>query len=251
MHQCKAHAAGQAAPAWGSLPAMPHTTPGSAPGPAPRHGTGSPPRRRTATAQRRTALVMLACAAPLLLAAQWLRLDVQDGHWLLRAAGTPVDLAGHAQAGWQALQRATGACQAVQQLPADSAGWQATRQALAAFSPPASQGARPLQLLAQAQPDGSQWLLAEVVWDAAPAAPPAAAAATAPLDPAIVVLQARPGQAPQVHPRGVWSGDTGPWLAPVFIRRWLQQAVPALPPALVLCLQPQWPVFSGAGVPPR
>ena len=87
-----------------------------------------------------------------------------------------------------------------------------------------------------------------MVWDGpgAPGAPPAGGAAgpaIAPLDPAIVALhQVATGL--QVQTESVWSGDTGPWAAPVFIRRWLRQQVPALPASLVVCLDPQWPVFG-------
>jgi hypothetical protein len=48
----------------------------------------------------------------------------------------------------------------------------------------------------------------------------------------------------QVQDSGVWSGDTGPWHAPVFIRGWLRHQLPAMPAALVQCLDPQWPVFA-------
>ena len=73
-----------------------------------------------------------------------------------------------------------------------------------------------------------------MVWDRAAAGTDANAA---PLDPAIVPLR-RSGAALQVQTTGVWSGDTGPWAAPPFIRRWLQQQVPAMPAALALCLDP-------------
>jgi hypothetical protein len=144
-----------------------------------------------------------------------------------------VDALGTAQAGWQRLARH---CGAVQRPAAGSPAWRQAQQALAAHSPPASRGARPLQLLQAA--DGG-WLLAEVVWDG-----PGAAPAAAPLDPAIVPLR-RTGGTLQVQDAGVWSGDTGPWVAPVFIRRWLQQQVPAMPADLALCLDPQWPAFAG------
>lgn len=186
----------------------------------------SPPRTR----RRPRALLALALAAPLLLAASQLRLRPQDQGLLLDVAGTPVDAAGRLQAAWQRLVRD---CGPIQRPPAGTATWQAARQALAAHSPPASAGARPVQLLQQ-----GDWLLAEVQWDG-----PGAGGATAPLDPAIVPLQ-RIGGRWQVQDAGVWSGDTGPWAAPPFIRRWLQRQLPALPGALALCLDPQWPVFA-------
>ncbi len=186
---------------------------------------------------RRRALRTLALVAPLLLLATQVRLLPQDAGVLLELAGQPVDAAGAVQAGWQRLARD---CSGVQRWPAGSAPWAQAQQALAAHSPPASRGARPLQLLQDASGD---WLLAEVLWDG-PGAATDAAAISAPLDPAIVPLR-RSAAGLQVQPAGVWSGDTGPWQAPVFIRRWLQQQVPGLPADLALCLDPQWPAFAG------
>jgi len=196
----------------------------------PRPAIGRPrPRRR--------ALLALAWAAPMLLVLSQLRLLPQDQGVLLELAGMPVDAAGRLQGAWQRMARD---CTAVQRWPAGSASWLAAQQALAGHSPPSSQGARPLQVLQQ-----GDWLLAEVVWDGT-GAPPAGGAAgpvIAPLDPAVVALRRVAGGL-QVQTEGVWSGDTGPWAAPVFIRRWLQQQVPGLPVGLVLCLDPQWPVFA-------
>lgn len=191
------------------------------------------------TRPRRRALRALALAAPLLLAASLVRLLPQDQGVLLEVAGVPVDAAGRLQGAWQRLVRD---CGAVQRWPTASAPWLQAQQALAAHSPPASHGARPLQLLQH-----GDWLLAEVLWDG-PGAGPATAATTAtltsaPLDPAIVPLR-RLGAGLQVQTAGVWSGDTGPWAAPVFIRRWLQRQLPGLPADLALCLDPQWPVFA-------
>jgi len=200
-----------------------------------------PPRQppaRIAPRRRRRALWWLAAAAPLLLLASLVQLRAQDQGLLLQlAGGRPVDALGPLQAGWQRLVRD---CSAVQRPAAGSPAWLQAQRALAAHSPPASHGARPLQLL---QEGGGDWLLAEVVWDTAVSAP-----ASAPLDPAIVPLR-RVGGALQVQGAGVWSGDTGPWHPPGFIRRWLQQQVPLLPPALALCLDPQWPPFAGQAAP--
>jgi hypothetical protein len=187
----------------------------------------SPPPR---TRRRPRALLALALAAPLLLAATQLRLRPQDHGLLLDVAGRPVDAVGWLQDGWQRLVRD---CSAVQRPAADSATWQGAQQALAGHSPPASAHPRPLQLLQQ-----GDWMLAEVRWDG-----PGTAGASAPLDPAIVPLH-RHGDRWQVQDAGVWSGDTGPWAAPPFIRRWLQHQLPGLPGALAACLDPHWPVFA-------
>ncbi len=194
------------------------------------------PRSRPRARPRRQALLALALAAPLLLAASMVRLLPQDQGLLLVVAGTPVDAAGRLQGAWQRLVRD---CSAVQRWPAGSAPWLQARQALAAHSPPASHAARPLQLLQH-----GDWLLAEVLWDGPGTVPDAPGTApAAPLDPAIVPLR-RTGGSLQVQSAGVWSGDTGPWVAPVFIRRWLQRQAPGLPADLALCLDPQWPVFA-------
>jgi hypothetical protein len=192
-----------------------------------------PARARPRPRPRRRALWLLAAAAPLLLAVSMLQPRAQDQGLLIDLAGRPVDALGTLQARWQRLVRE---CSTLQRPAAGSPTWQQAQQALAGHSPPASHGARPLQLLQAAT---GEWLLAEVVWDG-----PGSAPAGAPLDPAIVPLR-RVGARWQVLGEGVWSGDTGPWHAPVFIRRWLRQQVPGLPPALALCLDPQWPAFAG------
>ena len=206
------------------MPAPPprHTPHPATPGPATRQ---HPPRR---------ALWALALAAPLLWLVLQVRLLPQDQGVLLELAGHPVDAAGRLQAAWQRLARD---CRGVQRWPAGSGPWKDARQVLAGHSPPASRGARPLQVL---QDSSGNWLLAEVVWDGAGAA---GVPVSAPLDPAIVPLRRTP-TGWQVQTAGVWSGDTGPWTAPVFIRRWLQQQVSGLPVDLALCLDPQWPVFA-------
>ena len=182
---------------------------------------------------RRRALTVLALAAPLLLLASQLSLLPQDRGLLMVLAGRPVDAAGAWQASWQRLTRD---CSGVRRWQAGSATWVLAQQALAAHSPPASRGARPVQLLQDVTGD---WLLAEVLWDG-----PGATGANAPLDPAIVPLRYSAGGL-LVQTTGVWSGDTGPWQAPVFIRRWLMLQVPGLPATLPLCLDPQWPPFAG------
>lgn len=153
----------------------------------------------------------------------------QDQGVLLEVAGRPVDVAGRLHGAWQRLVRR---CGGVTTWPPGSPRWQAVQATLAGYSPPASAGAQPVQVLGWG--DGAdEWLLAEVQW-----APRGAA-----LDPAIVPL-ARRGGALQVQAAGVWSGDTGPWAAPVFIRRFLAERLPDLPAALRLCLDPQLPPFA-------
>ena len=103
-----------------------------------------------------------------------------------------------------------------------------------------------MQVLAWGAGD-DEWLLAEVRWPgpAGNATPSALYPAIGPaIDPAIVPLR-RVNGALQVQAAGVWSGDTGPWWPPVFIRRQLAERLPALPAALRQCLDPQRPPFAG------
>ena len=207
--------------------------------------------------RRRTASGLLLIVSVLAVLSQ-IRLLPQDQGVLLELAGQPHDVAGRLLGFWQ---HNTQACSSVDRLAPGTPAWQEAQQVLAAYSPPASAAAWPVQLLAQRLAQGSgdaQWLLAEVRWDgpaaataptAAPpstGAPPATAApvtTAAPLDPAIVPLLRQNGQL-QVVATGVWSGDTGPWYAPVFIRRVLAQRLPSLPSTLRQCLDPQLPPFN-------
>lgn len=179
--------------------------------------------------RRRTAAAVLAISC-----AGWLLSQVrplpQDQGLLLEVSGRPVDALGWLQGQWQHTWRD---CRNVRRLAEGSPAWDEARHSLARYSPPASLGARPLQLLAWGG-DAAPWLLAEVVWDP-PARP--GLGAPAPLDPAIVPLARQHGSW-QVQAAGVWSGDTGPWFAPVFIRRYLAQRLPDLPADLLHCLDP-------------
>ena len=194
--------------------------------------------------RRRTASGLLLIVSMLAVLSQ-IRLLPQDQGVLLELAGQPVDAAGRLLGLWQ---RSTRACNSVTRLAPGTPRWQEAQQVLAAYSPPASAAAWPVQLLAFGSGD-AEWLLAEVQWDrpanaaATTGITDTAAAATAPLDPAIVPLQRQGGQL-QVVATGVWSGDTGPWFAPVFIRRVLAQRLPKLPSTLHQCLDPQLAPFK-------
>lgn len=182
----------------------------------------SRPRRRALTAA-----ALLASAAVLLSQLQPL---AQDQGVLLSIGGQPVDVAGRLLGGGQALLRR---CDGVTALTPGSPRWQAAQRSLAAYSPPASWSAAPVQVLAWGAGD-EEWLLAEVRWPGP---------SDAPIDPAIVPLRRVNGML-QVQAAGVWSGDTGPWWPPVFIRRQLAERLPALPAALRQCLDPQLPPFA-------
>ena len=210
--------------------------------------------------RRRTAAGLLVIASAGLLLSQF-RLLPQDQGVLLEINGRPVDAAGRLLGLWQRLARQ---CGAVQALAPGSARWLEAQRVLAGYSPPASLLARPVQVLAwgpgraggraDGRADGqagnqgvmagdadSEWLLAEAVWPAVSASP--GGAALAPLDPSIVPL-ARRGGVLHVQASGIWSGDAGPWAAPVFIRRFLAERLPGLPAPLRQCLDPQLAPFA-------
>lgn len=180
---------------------------------------------------RRRALWILALCSPLLVALTQLRWLPQDQGVLLQVGSQTLDLNGALLGYWQAAVRR---CGEVQRWPAGSPLWLQARDVLAAHSPPASAAARPLQVLSM-QHQGVDSMLVEVVWDTMPT--------VAPLNPAIVPLQRIGGQW-QVLQTAVWSGDTGPWSVPVFVRRWLQRQAPQLPTALVQCLDPEVSLFT-------
>ena len=187
--------------------------------------------------RRRTAGGLLLIVSALAVLSQ-VRLLPQDQGVLLDLAGQPHDVAGRLLGLWQ---RGTRVCSSVDRLAPGSPRWLEAQHVLAAYSSPASAAAWPVQVLAAGHGD-AQWLLAEVRWDGAAAATTAAAITPQP-DPAIVPLRRQGGQL-QVVATGVWSGDTGPWFAPVFIRRVLAQRLPDLPTALRQCLDPQLAPFK-------
>jgi hypothetical protein len=66
------------------------------------------------------------------------------------------------------------------------------------------------------------WLLAQVVSDR--------------LMPAVAALKID-GPDIALVPRGVWSGNTAPWVAAPWVRDYLRRQVPQLPTALTDCLE--------------
>lgn len=163
--------------------------------------------------KRHVAGIVLALTAAVVidLHVDWRR---ADNGVLLRVGEQDVDAWGHAREAWTRLTRR---CQAVQALQADDPAWTAAQAAVRAYSPPDSQTARVVALSRQ-----GEWLLAQVVSDT--------------LMPAVVTLRWQ-GQAPEPVPRGVWSGNTAPWIAAPWVRDYLRRQVPQLPPSLTDCLE--------------
>lgn len=162
--------------------------------------------------KRRVAGVVLALTALLVidLHVDWRR---ADNGVLLRVSEQDVDAWGHARETWTRLTRR---CGPVQSLQAGDAAWDAAQAAVRAYSPPDSRSAQVVALSRQ-----GEWLLAQVVSDT--------------LMPAVVTLRMQ-GDMPALEPRGVWSGNTAPWLAAPWVRDYLRRQVPSLPQALTDCL---------------
>ncbi|MEY4653531.1 MAG: hypothetical protein RI884_2112 [Pseudomonadota bacterium] len=163
--------------------------------------------------KRHVALAVLALTAALVvdLHVDWRR---ADNGVLLRVGEHDIDAWGHTRDAWTRLTRR---CGSVQVLQASDPTWDAAQAAVRAYSPPDSQTAQVVVLSRQ-----GPWLLAQVVSDT--------------LMPAVVTLTVQ-GDTPALVPRGVWSGNTAPWLAAPWIRDYLRRQVPDLPQALVDCLE--------------
>lgn len=144
-----------------------------------------------------------------------------DGRRFVLAQGKLHDPLGWFEDQWtQSLRR----CGAVRRLDSNSNDVQASLRAIQAFSPPDSQSARLLQVLAH-----SDWLLAEVEFER--------------LNPAVVLLRKNPTQV-QVVGDAVWSGSTEPWRPAPLIRRHLSAKAPELPRALLECFTPSAAPFQ-------
>lgn len=144
---------------------------------------------------------------------EWSRAD--NGHLLL-VDGRPVDVQG-----WLAnqLNRVRRDCKSVQAMRGEDATLQAALQTLKAYSPPASHSARVAGALTS-----EGWMLLEVEFDT--------------LLPAVVLMQ-QTGTEWVLAPRGVWSGQTHPWLAAPLIRAYLSGQVATAPPQLLACFDPK------------
>ncbi len=162
--------------------------------------------------KRHVAAIVLALTVALVidLHMDWRR---ADNGVLLRVGEQDIDAWGHAREAWTRIARR---CGAVQALQAGDPDWVAAQAAVRAYSPPDSQTAQVVALSRQ-----GEWLLAQVVSDT--------------LMPAVVTLRSQ-GEVLALVPRGVWSGNTAPWIAAPWVRDYLQRQVPQLPPALVACL---------------
>ncbi len=156
--------------------------------------------------------------------ASHLAVEERDGSDLMLVDGLAVDVRGQISAAWN---QATRQCDAVAQnrdLTGDPSAI-AVRKRISEFSPPDSQRLK-LRQLSSSGP----WFLAEVEF--------------VELQP-VVILLAQKETTLDIHPHAIWSGITQPWVAGPWIRRYLRQRAPQVPPALWDCFDPSPGLFEG------
>ena len=163
--------------------------------------------------KRHVALIVLAATAAVVidLHVDWRR---ADNGVLLRVGEHDIDVAGRMRETWTRLTRR---CAQVQTLRAGDPMWDRALATIRDYSPPDSRSAQVVDLIGQ-----DDWLLAQVVSDR--------------LMPAVAALKID-GPDISLVPRGVWSGNTAPWVAAPWVRDYLRRQVPQLPQALTDCLE--------------
>ncbi|MEO0028535.1 MAG: hypothetical protein RJB45_576, partial [Pseudomonadota bacterium] len=109
-------------------------------------------------------------------------------------------------------------CSQVKQLDAKSESYLAVQKLIQEYSPPSSESAHIVKLVTL-----QDWYLAEVEFKE--------------LLPAVVLMDTYQGQ-PRMVPHAIWSGETHPWLAAPFIRKYLSRQAPQSPRQLLACFGP-------------
>ncbi len=163
--------------------------------------------------KRHVALVALVVTAAVVidLHVDWRR---ADNGVLMRVGEQDVDVWGQMREAWTIFSRR---CGRVQALRAGDPVWERAQATIRDYSPPDSHSAQVVDLLRQ-----DDWLLAQVVSDR--------------LMPAVAALKID-GPNISLVPRGVWSGNTAPWVAAPWVRDYLRRQVPQLPHTLTDCLE--------------
>lgn len=163
--------------------------------------------------KRHVALVALVVTAAVVidLHVDWRR---ADNGVLMRVGEQDVDVWGQMREAWTVFSRR---CGRVQVLRAGDPVWERAQATIRDYSPPDSHSAQVVDLLRQ-----DDWLLAQVVSDR--------------LMPAVAALK-MDGSDISLVPRGVWSGNTAPWVAAPWVRDYLRRQVPQLPHTLTDCLE--------------
>lgn len=136
-----------------------------------------------------------------------------DNRWLVEVNGRPWDAQGWMAEHWRQWRQD---CAAVRAEAITSATAQAVLHTIQQHSPPDSLNAQLLHLHRQ-----GDWAVAEVSFLT--------------LNPSLVVLRQVQGDW-RILDGAVWSGSTAPWLPADFVRRYLRQQAPELPPALRDCM---------------
>ncbi len=179
--------------------------------------------------KRHVALVALVVTAAVVidLHVDWRR---ADNGVLMRVGEHDVDVWGQMRQAWAGFSRR---CGRVQTLRAGDPVWERAQTTIRDYSPPDSRSAQVVDLIRQ-----DDWLLAQVVSDR--------------LMPAVVALKID-GPDIALVPRGVWSGNTAPWVAAPWVRDYLRRQVPQLPPALTDCLEiaPDSPLQRASPLPAK
>lgn len=139
----------------------------------------------------------------------------KENGWLLIVDGREVDALGMAQEKWVKLIRK---CEQVKQIDPQSVQRLAIQKLIQEYSPPSSESAHIVSLLTT-----QNWFLAEVE--------------SKELLPAVVMLDTSEGE-PRIVPNAIWSGETHPWLAAPFIRKYLSSKAPQSPAQLLECFDP-------------
>jgi hypothetical protein len=139
----------------------------------------------------------------------------KENGWLLNVDGREVDAIGMAQEKWVQLTRN---CSQVKQLDSKSESYLAVQKLIQEYSPPSSESAHIVKLVTL-----QDWYLAEVEFKE--------------LLPAVVLMDTDQGQLRMV-PHAIWSGETHPWLAAPFIRKYLSSQAPQSPRQLLACFDP-------------
>jgi len=147
-----------------------------------------------------------------------------DGGHLLVVDGRPVDAEGWLRNQLNSLSRN---CDDVTVLEKEDERLALALPTLKEYSAPASTSARVLAASVR-----GDWMLLEVEFDT--------------LLPAVVLMQKTRSNW-VISPRGIWSGQTYPWLAATTVRAYLARQVESAPSDLLACFDPT----VSAAPPPR
>jgi len=134
---------------------------------------------------------------------------------LLVVDGREIDAMGMLEEKWLRLTRN---CERVHKIDPSAKQYLDIQKTIQAYSPPSSESAQIVSLLST-----GEWSLAQVQFKA--------------LLPAVVLVHREAGEQ-IIVPNAIWSGETHPWLAAPYIRRYISGKVPQAPRQLLDCFEP-------------